>query len=77
MAPITVPVFILAWLSLFTIRALLYGVFLLIFTVGLVVVRKPFIFIWLDRLATKVGTLLLEANTVLIRIFLPQLNERV
>ena len=76
LAPITVPIFIFTWITLFAIRALLYGVFLLLFTVGLVVIRKPFLFIWLGKMAAKVGTMLLEANTLLIRLFLPQLNER-
>ncbi len=69
-APITVPVFIFARITLFAIRVLLYGIFLMLFTVGLVVIRKPFLFIWLDKMATKVGTMLLEANTLLIRLLI-------
>ena len=76
LAPITWPLFALGWLSLFTIKALLYGIFLVIFTVGLIAIRKPFLFIWLNKIATKVGNRLLEANTLLIRLFFPQLNER-
>ncbi len=75
LAPVTLPLFFLAWVSLFAIKALLYGVFLLLFTVGLVVIRKPFLFIWLDKIATKVGTKLLEANTLLIKLFLPPLTR--
>ena len=75
LAPITWPLFALGWLFMLILKALLYGVFLLLFTIGLVVIRKPFFFIWLEKIATKVGTMLLEANTLLIRLFLPPLNE--
>jgi len=76
LAPFTFPVFILAWITLFVIRALFYGIFLVIFTVGLVVIRKPFLLIWLDKVATKVGNILLEANMLLVRLFLPHVNEK-
>jgi len=76
LAPITLPIFILAQTFLFIIKVLFYGFFLLVFTVGLVVIRKPFFFIWLDKVATYVGTMLLEANTFLIRLFFPRLKEK-
>jgi len=69
MAPVTIPIFIFAWISLFLIKVLSYGFFLLLFIVGFIVIRKPFIFIWLDKVMTKVGTMLLEANMLLIKLF--------
>ncbi|MCK6538763.1 MAG: hypothetical protein L6Q26_01795 [Anaerolineales bacterium] len=56
----------------FVLRALAYGLFLVLFTVALVVFRKPFLLVWLMKAATKIGTLLLEANTFLIRLFFPK-----
>ena len=66
------PLLLLASASLFILRALAYGVFLVLFTIALVVIRKPFLFIWLEKLATKIGTMFLKANTFLIRAFSPQ-----
>jgi len=34
------------------------------------VIRKPFLFVWLDKIATKIGNKLLEANTFLIKVVL-------
>jgi hypothetical protein len=70
LAPITWPAFLFAYVFLFILKALLYGVFLILFTIALVAVRKPFIFILLDKMATYVGSKLLEANTLLIKLFL-------
>jgi hypothetical protein len=69
LAPIVLPFFSLGMISLFIIKAILYGVFLVVLTLALVVVRKPFILVWLDKIAKKVGGILLEANTQLIKIF--------
>jgi len=66
------PLFLLARVLLFILKALAYGVFLILFTVALIVIRKPIIFIWLDKAATKIGTLFLKANTFLIKAFFPQ-----
>jgi len=68
------PVFALARILLFSLKALIYGVFLILFAAALVVIRKPFLFIWLNKAVTKIGTLFLKANTFLIRAFFPQTN---
>lgn len=68
------PVFALARVLLFSLKALIYGVFLILFAAALVVIRKPFLFIWLNKAVTKIGTLFLKANTFLIRAFFPQTN---
>ena len=70
LAPITLPLFVFGFISLFLLKAILYGIFLVLLTLALVVVRKPFIFIWLDKIATKIGNMLLEANTQLIKLLL-------
>jgi len=68
------PFAVVAWILIFILRAALYCIALFLFAVGLVVIRKPFILIWLNKIATKIGNKLLEANTLLIRVFFPQLK---
>ena len=68
LAPFTWPFFLFAFLFIFVLRVLVYGLFLILFTIALVAIRKPFLFIWLDSIATYIGNKLLEANTFLIRI---------
>lgn len=68
------PIYVLTWTALFILKALAYGIFLIVFTVALVVIRKPFIFKLFDKVATKIGTMFLKANTFLIRSFFPKAN---
>jgi hypothetical protein len=53
---------------LFVIKAMLYGLFLILFTLALMFIRKPFLLIWLEKAARKIGEKLLAANTFLLRI---------
>lgn len=68
LAPFTWPFLLFAWIVLFMFKTLLYGVFLILFTIALLAFRKPFLLMWLDKIARKVGDKLLEANTFLIKI---------
>jgi len=68
LAPFTWPVFLFTFICIFVLRALVYGLFLILFTIALIAIRKPFLFILLDRIATHIGNKLLEANRFLIRI---------
>ena len=68
LAPFTWPFFLFAFIFIFVLRVLVYGLFLILFTIALIAIRKPFLFIWLDSIATHIGNKLLEANTFLIRI---------
>lgn len=67
LAPITWPLFLFGSISLFIIKALAYGVFLILFTVALLVFQKSSL-PWLDNTAAWIGDKLLEANTFLIRM---------
>jgi hypothetical protein len=69
-APITWLPLIVGLVTVFLLRAILLSVSLLLAIIGLLLIRKPFLLVWLDKIATKVGTLLLAANTSLIRAFL-------
>ena len=72
LSPISWPLFIFGSALLFIIKALTYGVFLVIFTVVMIFFRKPILFKWLDKIANKLGTMFLKANTFLIRAFFPK-----
>jgi len=74
-APITVPVFIILYALLFLLKAVAYGVFLVLSTFALLVIRKPFLLERLKKIALTVGNLLLETNTLLIRIFVRPLAD--
>ena len=67
LAPIIWPLLFFGMIFLFVLRALVYGTFLVLFTLALVVVRRPFVLIWLHRAATWIGDILLGANTFLIK----------
>jgi len=68
LAPFTWPFLLFAWIVFFMFKTLLYGVFLILFTIALLAFRKPLLLMWLDKIARKVGDKLLEANTFLIKI---------
>lgn len=70
LTPITWPLLLIALFILLVVRALLFGVFLIFFTLALVFFRKLFIFVWFDKIATRIGNKLLNANTVLIDLML-------
>jgi hypothetical protein len=69
-APITLPLLIISSVIFFILRMVTYGVFMVIFTFALIFIRKPFILEWVRQLALTIGDKLLEANTLLIRLFL-------
>ena len=67
----TWPIFLIAIISLFLIRALSYGFFFILFTVFLIIIpRESSEPTWLEKTAAKIGERLLEVNTLLIKLFL-------
>jgi len=68
LALFTWPFLLFASIFLFVLRVLVYGIFLILFAIALVAIRKPFLLIWLDRIFTRVGDKLLRANALLIKI---------
>jgi hypothetical protein len=75
-APFTLPLFAVGLIVLMIVKAFLYGAILIILTVLLIFYRKPTSPTWLEELITKIGNALLEANTLLIRLFLRPLAGR-
>jgi cell division protein FtsW (lipid II flippase) len=75
---LTWPIFLIAFLSLFLIRALSYGFFLILFTIFLIIIpRESSEPTWLEKTAAKIGETLLEANALLIKLFFrPWADER-
>jgi small neutral amino acid transporter SnatA (MarC family) len=71
LAPITFPIMFVLSISFFLLRVLAYGVFLVLFILALIFIRKPFILEWLRKTAVKVGDRLLQANMLLVRFFSP------
>jgi hypothetical protein len=71
LAPITWPLFLFGSISLFIIKALAYGVFLIVFTAALLVFRTSSV-PWLENTTAWVGDKLLGANTFLIRMVFGQ-----
>ena len=82
-APFTWPFLLFVFVLLFVLRivnfflkAILYGVFLVLFTVILTGIRKPILFVMLDKAMNSIGETLLEANTLLLRFFLSPWSNR-
>lgn len=74
LAPVLFPLVFGGMISIFIMKAILYGLFLIAFTIVLIAFRKPFIITWLKKTATKAGNILLEINTTLLKIiYTPQL----
>jgi uncharacterized membrane protein len=69
-APITLPLLIIFSAFIFILRVITYGVFLVFFIFALMFIRQPFILKWLRKTAMGIGDRLMQANTLLIRIFL-------
>lgn len=68
LAPFTWPLFILLSISLMVLRVVAYGLFLILFAIALVALRKPFFLTRLDKIFTGIGNKLLTANTFLIKL---------
>src|SRR5215208_3962761 len=54
-APVTVPILLLFAISIFILRVLVYGLFLILFVIALVLIRKPFLLTALHKTAMYIG----------------------
>jgi hypothetical protein len=75
-AAFTWPIFLFVIVSLFIIRALLYGLFLILFTILLILPGKSLEPTWLEKMASSIGEALLKANTQLINLFLRPWSDK-
>ena len=69
LAPITWPFFFVAGIMFTILKAVFFGFFLLVFSLAVAVIRKPFFWPWIEPVLSRIGRSLLEANTFLIRLF--------
>lgn len=69
LAPITWPLVAFGGLVFTIIKAVLFGVFLLVFSAAVAVIRKPFFWPWIEPIISRIGRVLLKINTALIRLF--------
>jgi hypothetical protein len=67
LAPITWPIFLFGSISLFIIKALAYGIFLILFTIALLAFQDSDLPDWVENSFTRIGNKLLEANKFLIK----------
>ena len=77
LVPFTWPLFLVAFLlllvlrvTLFVLKAVAFGIFLVLFPFVLFGLRVLVILTWVDKILTSIGNQLMEANTFLIRLFL-------
>jgi hypothetical protein len=60
------PLLLVGWIIVIVLRAIYFGLFLILFTLAMVFIRKPFWLVWLEKIALKIGGMLLDANSALI-----------
>jgi hypothetical protein len=70
LAPISWPLLLMGWVVMLVLRMLHFGVFLILFTLAMIFIRKPFWLVWLHKIVTKIGGKLMEANSFLIELTL-------
>jgi hypothetical protein len=68
LGPIMWPVLLFGVISIFLIKVLVYSIFLILFAIALIVIRKPLLITWLKNAAVWIGDRLLEANTLLLKL---------
>jgi hypothetical protein len=68
MVPVLLPVILPLVVLIFLGTILLYAGFLLVFSILLLALRRPFLFDWLHKFAVFVGDPLLRINSYLIRL---------
>lgn len=67
LSPFLWPFLLVGGFAVLVIRVVSYLVLLVLFMIAIIAIRKPFLFIWLDKIGTWVGGRLLDANTFLIK----------
>lgn len=66
------PILLALWIILFCLRAAAYGMFLVLFTLALLFIRKPFLLIWLIKAANWIGHKAMKANMLIVRLIWPR-----
>ena len=75
LTPIAWPLLLIGAISVLVLKVLVYGIFLVLFTIALLIFRKPFFLDWLKKTAAWIGDQLLKANHVLLKIAFGNLSK--
>jgi hypothetical protein len=67
LAPFILPLMVLINIPMVILSSLTFGFFLVVFPFTLLLFRKPFLIKWILKQAQKVGNLILEINTELLK----------
>jgi hypothetical protein len=70
------PAILIGYVGLFLLSTIVFAVFLVVVTLGLVFIKKPVLLPWLDKTSTRLGNMLLELNTALIYVFLGKESKK-
>ncbi len=63
--PFIWPLLLVGWVMYFVVKAIRFGFLLVIFTLSMIFIRKPFWLTWLEKIALKIGDMLLGAHSKL------------
>ncbi|MFN8403653.1 MAG: hypothetical protein U0V48_08850 [Anaerolineales bacterium] len=66
--PFIWPLLLVGWIMFFVLKATHFGFFLLIFTLSVVFIRKPFWLPWLEKIALKIGGMSMNAYSGLMQL---------
>ena len=68
LAPIVLPPLLLANIVILIVSSLMFSIFLVLFPFALLLFRKPFLIIWIQKQALKVGNWILKINTGVLQV---------
>lgn len=66
--PLFWPLLLIGWVLFIILKAIYFGLFLILFALAMVFIRKPFWLTWLEKIALKIGGMLMDANSTLIKL---------
>jgi hypothetical protein len=69
LAPLTWPFLVLGGFIVTIIKAVFFGIFLVLFSLVVALFRKPFLWRLIEPIISGIGRRLLKGNTFLIRLF--------
>lgn len=76
LTPVAWPLLIVGAISLLILKVLIYSIFLFLFTIALLIIRKPFFLDWLKKTTAWIGDQLLQANNFLLKIASGDLSKK-
>jgi hypothetical protein len=68
LAPFTLPILLIIDIPILILSSLVFGIFLVVFPITLLLFRKPFLFKWIQKQALRLGNWTLKINTKLLQL---------